>query len=49
MYKSFFKPILDFLFAAIMLIIVSPILIITAIALTVNNNGNPFFFTKKTR
>ena len=47
MYKSFFKPILDFLFAAIMLIIVSPILIITAIALTVNNNGNPFFLQKR--
>jgi lipopolysaccharide/colanic/teichoic acid biosynthesis glycosyltransferase len=47
MYKSFFKPILDFLFAAIMLIIVSPILIITAIALIQNNKGNPFFLQKR--
>lgn len=47
MYKSFFKPILDFLFAAIMLIIVSPILIITAIALIENNKGNPFFLQKR--
>ena len=47
MYKFFFKPVLDFLFAAIALILISPILIITAIALITNNNGSLFFLQNR--
>src|SRR5690554_6818042 len=47
MYKSFFKPTLDFLIALIGLLILSPIFLFVMIALTIANNGKPFFFQKR--
>ncbi len=44
MYRSFFKPLLDFLIALIGFIILSPIFIICVIFLMIANNGKPFFF-----
>jgi undecaprenyl phosphate N,N'-diacetylbacillosamine 1-phosphate transferase len=43
MYKFFLKRFFDFLLSVIILIIASPLLIITSILLSINNNGNPFF------
>ena len=47
MYKSFFKPTFDFLVALIGLLILSPIFLFVMIALTIANNGKPFFFQKR--
>ncbi|MCW8310874.1 sugar transferase [Sphingobacterium sp. InxBP1] len=44
MYKSFFKRIVDFLAAAIGLLLLSPIFILVTIGLFIANNGKPFFF-----
>src|SRR5690554_4939792 len=43
MYKSFFKPIFDFFVSLLGIVIVSPVLIIVAIALAFQNKGTPFF------
>jgi undecaprenyl phosphate N,N'-diacetylbacillosamine 1-phosphate transferase len=43
MYKLFIKRFLDFILSFIILIIVSPILLITTILLFFNNKGTPFF------
>src|SRR5690554_6901409 len=43
MYKSFFKPLFDFFASLFGIIIVSPILIIVALALAFQNKGTPFF------
>lgn len=47
MYKSLFKPTLDFLVAFIGLLVLSPIFLFVMIALTIANNGKPFFFQKR--
>ena len=47
MYKSIFKPIFDFLVALLGLLILSPIFLFVMIALTIANNGKPFFFQKR--
>lgn len=47
MYRSITKPLLDFLSAAVLLLLLSPILIVVTIALTIANNGKPFFFQKR--
>ncbi len=47
MYKNFFKPTLDFLIALIGLLVLSPIFLFVLIALTIANNGKPFFFQKR--
>lgn len=47
MYKSLFKPTLDFLVAFIGLLVLSPIFLFVMIALTIANNGNPFFIQKR--
>ena len=47
MYKNFFKPTLDFLIALIGLLVLSPIFLFVMIALTIANNGKPFFFQKR--
>lgn len=44
MYRKFIKTSLDFFFALIILILVSPILIFVTISLFVANQGQPFFF-----
>ena len=46
MYKYFFKRILDILFSLIALILLSPILLIVAIAVKLNSKG-PIFFKQK--
>jgi len=43
MYKTIIKPLLDLLTAAAALLLISPILIVVTLALTIANNGNPFF------
>lgn len=43
MYKNFLKPILDFLAALLGVILISPLLLIVAIALGIQNRGTPFF------
>jgi len=42
-YISFVKPILDFLFALLGLILLLPLLLIVTLLLTIANNGKPFF------
>lgn len=44
MYKIFFKRVLDFILAAIGLILLSPIFVGVAMILLLTNNGKPFFF-----
>lgn len=43
MYKTFFKPIMDFLIALVLLVIMSPLLLILILTLVFVNNGSPFF------
>ena len=43
MYRSFIKPLFDFLIASIILLILSPMLLIVTLLLTLVNKGNPFF------
>ena len=43
MYTKITKPLLDHLTAAVLLLLLSPILILVTIALTIANNGHPFF------
>lgn len=47
MYRFFFKRIVDFIIALIGLLILSPLLIVVAIALYFSNNGKPFFFQSR--
>ena len=47
MYRNFIKPFFDFLVALTALIILSPILILTAVALAIVNKGNPFFLQRR--
>jgi len=44
LYKSFFKPLLDFFLATICFIILLPVFFICTILLFIANNGKPFFF-----
>jgi len=44
MYKHFFKRVIDFLAAAVGLLLLSPIFIIVTIGLFFANQGKPFFF-----
>ncbi len=47
MFKHFLKPLCDFLIALFLLIILSPIIILTAIFLFFANHGNVFFFQQR--
>ena len=47
MYKKYFKRIIDFVLALVVLIIVSPILLIIFLLLSIVNKGKPFFFQKR--
>ena len=47
MYKHFFKHIIDFTLSLIGLLVLSPIFLFVMIALTIANNGKPFFFQKR--
>ena len=47
MYKNIIKPLGDFIVAFILLIILSPIIILTAILLLIANKGKVFFFQQR--
>jgi lipopolysaccharide/colanic/teichoic acid biosynthesis glycosyltransferase len=47
MYRHFIKPLCDFFIALFLLIILSPIILITAILLFIFNNGKVFFFQQR--
>ena len=44
MYKRTIKTLIDFIASLIVLLILSPLLIVVAVLLTLQNNGTPFFF-----
>ncbi len=43
MYRKFFKPLIDFLIALILLTVLSPVILLSAIFLAVSNRGRIFF------
>ena len=47
MYKTIFKPIIDFVFSFLGLLFLSPIFIIVWLGLTIANNGKPFFYQRR--
>lgn len=47
MYKNLLKPLLDFVAATLGLILLSPLFIVATIALSIANQGKPFFFQKR--
>ena len=47
MYRHFIKPLCDFIIALFLLIILSPIILLTAILLFLANNGKVFFFQQR--
>jgi lipopolysaccharide/colanic/teichoic acid biosynthesis glycosyltransferase len=47
MYKLFFKPIIDFTIALFLIIVLSPIIVLTIIGLFIVNLGKPFFIQKR--
>jgi len=47
MYKSFFKPLIDFLLALTGLVILSPLILLLFIFLKVANKGDAFFFQQR--
>ena len=47
MYKTIFKPIIDFVFSFLGLLFLSPIFIIVWLGLTIANNGTPFFYQRR--
>jgi undecaprenyl phosphate N,N'-diacetylbacillosamine 1-phosphate transferase len=47
MYKSFIKRAIDFLFAFSVLIVLSPLLLIVAVLLWINNKGSIFFLQQR--
>ena len=47
MYRSFFKPLLDFFVAFIAIVVLSPLLLLVTLLLALANKGNPFFFQKR--
>ena len=47
MYKNFIKPIIDFSFALIGLLILSPLLLVIMVLLAIANGGKPFFFQSR--
>jgi lipopolysaccharide/colanic/teichoic acid biosynthesis glycosyltransferase len=44
MYQYFFKRVLDFLISLIVLVVLSPIILVTCLILLYVNKGKPFFF-----
>ncbi len=47
MYKSYLKPLIDFLVALFGLILLSPLLLFVWLGLLFSNNGKPFFLQKR--
>jgi len=46
-YSKIFKPISDFIFSLLGLLVISPVLILFTILLAIANKGKPFFFQKR--
>jgi len=44
MYKNIIKPFIDYVMAAIAILILTPVLLVASILLYFANNGKPFFF-----
>ena len=44
MYGNFVKPILDFVFALLLFLILSPVFVLVTLLLILHHQGNPFFF-----
>ena len=42
-YKNFFKPVIDVVTALVALLLLSPVMLVIAVMLAVNNGGTPFF------
>lgn len=47
MYRNFIKPLFDALIALIILVVLSPVILLTAVLLFIANNGKPFFFQQR--
>lgn len=47
MYRKYFKRLIDVLFSVLILLIMSPLMILTTLILFILNNGHPFFFQKR--
>lgn len=47
MYKNLAKPLIDFILALIILLLLSPVFIFVTIMLTITNKGEPFFFQRR--
>lgn len=47
MYKSVIKRTIDFLLSLLILILLSPVLLIVALALSIENSGSPLFFQNR--
>jgi lipopolysaccharide/colanic/teichoic acid biosynthesis glycosyltransferase len=47
MYNSFLKHLFDFIFAVLILLILSPIFLLVWLCLTIVNNGKPFFYQQR--
>jgi lipopolysaccharide/colanic/teichoic acid biosynthesis glycosyltransferase len=47
MYRNFIKPLFDTLIALVILVVLSPVILLTAVLLFIANNGKPFFFQQR--
>jgi lipopolysaccharide/colanic/teichoic acid biosynthesis glycosyltransferase len=47
MYKNIIKPLADFIAALFLLVLLSPIILLTALLLLITNKGKAFFFQKR--
>lgn len=47
MYRNFIKPLFDALIALVILVVLSPFILLTAVLLFIANNGKPFFFQQR--
>ena len=47
MYKNIIKPLADFIAALFLLVLLSPIILLTALLLLITNKGKVFFFQKR--
>lgn len=46
-YKTFFKSFFDFIIATVVLVLLSPVLLVIAVMLALNNGGTPFFVQQR--
>jgi lipopolysaccharide/colanic/teichoic acid biosynthesis glycosyltransferase len=47
MYRRFVKPALDFFFAFVGLLLLSPLILVITVFLAISNNGKPFFYQNR--